>query len=591
MEQDHYLYATQTVGRKLEDPAPFIKKETFYINDQQNGNYNGEITFDTASLQGSNKWVAWNEGMIVVPYVVSVQANADVAAEMNNYMIGLKAGTHHIIDSLAVDWNGTQVVQSQPYTNFLVHYQMMASYSQDDVKKWGSQNLFIPDNPHSINHEAAVSSSGRYFTNNRINPNKNTGRTFVLQPAKNYENPVLANDGFKARMDYANYPIRGSANQTIAADGFNTNAMLTTAVQAQAAGINYVSENAVAAAGKVIYLVIHAVIRLKDIANFFDQIPLVRGGWARITLRYNAANVVVSKTGAVNTATTVSQTSTVITTSGNTVPFMLASGIKVAGVNLNADSALSVSAYEPNTNVFGGLDANETLTIQGNVSRTSQVGATSPAAFNNCRLYLNQYIMDPVLEDSLRSAGVDRTFGYTDFINQNITLSTASSVNALLNNGIRNAKYLVVIPYVAAADTGNILDFQSVFSSSPATTAPYASLIKFNVQIGGSNVFQQDVDYDFQTYENEVAGLLAVDGGSSTGNTSGLLTRAAWSSGYRYYVVDLARRLKSEDPIPKSIQLLATNNTSKNLVLYCFMVYEKRVTLNLLTSQITQILM
>lgn len=590
MEQDHYLYATQTVGRKLEDPAPFIKKETFYINDQQNGNYNGEITFDTASLQGSNKWVSWNEGMIVVPYVVSIQSNANVAAEMNNFMIGLKAGTHHIIDSLSVDWNGTQVVQSQPYTNFLVHYQMMASYSQDDVKKWGSQNLFIPDNPHSITHEAAVSGSGRYFTNNRINPNKNTGRTFVLQPAKNYENPVLANDGFKARMDYANYPIRGSANQTIAANGFNTNAMLTTSVQAQAAGINYVSENAVADAGKVIYLVIHAVIRLKDIANFFDQIPLVRGGWARITLRYNAANVVVTKTGDAAAATTVSQTSTVITTSGNTVPYMLASGVKTAE-EVGADDPLAFSAYEPNTNVFGTLANNNTLTIQGNVSRTTQVGAVSPAAFNNCRLYLNQYIMDPVLEDSLRSAGVDRTFGYTDFINQNINLSTASSVNALLNNGIRNAKYLVVIPYVTAGDTGNIQDFQSVFSSSPATTAPYASLIKFNVQIGGSNVFQQDVDYDFQTYENEVAGLLAVDGGSSTGNTSGLLTRAAWSAGYRYYVVDLARRLKSEDPIPKSIQLLATNNTSKNLVLYCFIVYEKRVTLNLLTSQITQILM
>ena len=63
----------------------------------------------------------------------------------------------------------------------------------------------------------------------------------------------------------------------------------------------------------------------------------------------------------------------------------------------------------------------------------------------------------------------------------------------------------------------------------------------------------------------ELSRVNAINGGETVGITSGLITADMWSNAYRYYVADVSRREKSEDIVPKSITLIGTNNTTKQI--------------------------
>ena len=149
------------------------------------------------------------------------------------------------------------------------------------------------------------------------------------------------------------------------------------------------------------------------------------------------------------------------------------------------------------------------------------------------------------------------------------------------------------MPYLTgtAANTGiaiPIPPYQSMFDTAPATTCPLASITQFNVQVGGQNLFQQNFSYDFETFINETSAMNAINGGISTGITSGLISSYDWDNAYRYYVADVSRRLGSEDGTPKSITVQGTNNTTKTMDYVCFVVFEKKVSVNMLTGEIAR---
>eukprot|EP00952_Eustigmatos_sp_NYUAD-ZCMA_P006764 28958-Eustigmatos_ZCMA.PRE.1 len=65
-------------------------------------------------------------------------------------MAGLKAGNHHIIQSLSCDVNNKNVIQQQTHLNHYVSYKLMTSFSSDDVKKHGAGINFFPDTATSF---------------------------------------------------------------------------------------------------------------------------------------------------------------------------------------------------------------------------------------------------------------------------------------------------------------------------------------------------------------------------------------------------------------------------------------------------------
>jgi hypothetical protein len=90
--------------------------------------------------------------------------------------------------------------------------------------------------------------------------------------------------------------------------------------------------------------------------------------------------------------------------------------------------------------------------------------------------------------------------------------------------------------------------------------------------------------YNFEQWNNQLYGQNAVNGGLTDGLTSGLINRLAFDMNYNYYYVNVERMLPVEQSVPKSIQVLGQNYSSRALDLYCFIEYGVDISIDALTG-------
>jgi hypothetical protein len=88
----------------------------------------------------------------------------------------------------------------------------------------------------------------------------------------------------------------------------------------------------------------------------------------------------------------------------------------------------------------------------------------------------------------------------------------------------------------------------------------------------------------FEQFNNQLYGQNAVNGGLTDGITSSLVDRQQFDLEYCYYYVNVERMLPVEQSVPKSIQILGTNLSTKNLDLLCFVEYGTEVSIDVLTG-------
>jgi hypothetical protein len=68
------------------------------------------------------------------------------------------------------------------------------------------------------------------------------------------------------------------------------------------------------------------------------------------------------------------------------------------------------------------------------------------------------------------------------------------------------------------------------------------------------------------------------------GLTSGLFNSLGFEMEYCYYYVDVSRMLPIEESVPKSVQIVGTNSSNKNIDLFCFIEYGCSVDIDILTG-------
>jgi hypothetical protein len=329
---------------------------------------------------------------------------------------------------------------------------------------------------------------------------------------------------------------------------------------------NYTDDNALGTTSRIWRWNILCTIKLKDIHDFFKQIPLVKGASLRFTLNYNSARIVVNAT---TSGTTLTQ-ATYTQLSGKSNPIMMASAAAS-----NPSAAVAALATDP------------VLTIECNVAKTSNPVVAGSGTLASCRLYVPSYTMNPVSMKELIGLKENHSFEYEEIYNYNfINVAAGGSFNQILTNGIVNPKALVIIPMVNSADNASIIPYQSIFDSAPGTTCPLAAVTNFNVALAGKNIFMQNVDYDFDMFINEVAPANALNGGYTVGLTSGLLSKKDWDNSYRYLVADLSRGSIAVEGVPQSVQVSGVNSTAVAMDYFCFVVYSRKAKLNVVTSEL-----
>jgi hypothetical protein len=607
---DNLLYEQSNESQMTTEP--FVSRQMVYVIDQNNGNYSGQIQIDTSSLSNSGKWAAYSESYLTVPFVIcaeSLVANANFAANAGvkayNFLVGLKCGFHQLIGSLSVDYNNTNVVQLTPYTNFYVQYKLMTTMSKADVEKNGQSIGFYPDTATSWDYNVAAAAgfpSGPGVSNNRAFGWES------LYPANNgyifsdtadgggvvTASAAIAQFGLAAGVYTSKNPSLIGTLQTVANYGFykrcqwcafnpdiapytqfTVNTTFTTTLFK-----NYFSEGANATHNYKVWYIL-ARIRMKDVCDFFDKMPITKGSF--ITLRINTNTSQFTVTAANRAGIAGRPISTALhmtaqpTITGTTNPIMFASAEMGQGGQLQLQ------------NLGAGV-----IDVRCGIAKvTGGSGTVYSHSQNSCRLYVPLYQMNEDMENSYISLNRTKRIVYRDIYQYSVNVDALATFNSLLSNGLTNPKTVICIPMLQATAnnvgiTGGdifLAPYHSPFASEPGTTSPLIALTNFNVQVAGVNQFIMNQDYDFEQWVNELSSQNAINGNLVDGMTSGLIGELEYSNMYRYYTCDVSRRIPIENGVPKSIQIMGKNLANKAITLFVFIEIERSIEISLMTGQ------
>ena len=131
------------------ESSEFINKRWIYVNDNNNGNYTSQIVLDSTPLSNSGGWINWSEGFLIMPLVVcltnATAADLPISTNLADYSWAFKSGFWQMIDSMTVEFNNQNVIQTTPFTNVFRSFKANTTFSQDDLKNHGASTGFYPD--------------------------------------------------------------------------------------------------------------------------------------------------------------------------------------------------------------------------------------------------------------------------------------------------------------------------------------------------------------------------------------------------------------------------------------------------------------
>jgi len=566
-------------------PNVFVKKDWLNILDNQNGQYSSnQSVIDTSQLTNSNKYMSYREGYLAVPMLLSL-GTTSLATSANflpatagtsaDYAVSLKNWFGQIVHSLTLDYNGTTIIQQTPYCNMWNSFKLMTSLSWNDVWTQGASIGFYPDDPTTFAFFS--SSAGSLQGVGTCNNSNLMIASPVVSGRFNEFGSTQGNEGLLKRSQYINYDANGDSGS-----GTYTDLLTTTAcsniwksfVSSKVNGVNATTQGQ-------FQISIMAVIYLKHLHSFFNSVPLIKGAYMKATLNLNNTSVAFTST-ATTGAITINSVSNAV---GGVCPLMVASAVASNGgacLSVNTIANATTTTYTANLSV-GAVCLDPTLSTfvqQGQLSRSIY-------------LYVPAYTFNPVFESAYLSSPI-KQIKYTDIYQYQITNIQAQTgqVNQLITNGIANIKSILLLafysPLAGSANTGlptGLPVFQSPFDTAGCgSQSPMVQFNNFNIVVSGQNIIYNTQQRAYEQFQNQFYGTNAVNGGMTDGLTSGLIDRLGFDMIYGSYYVDISRMLPVEESVPKSIQVIGTNQSNKAIDLYVFVEYGVDISIDALTG-------
>ena len=564
-------------------PNVFVKKDWLNIIDNQSGQYaSNQSVIDTSQLSNSNKYMSYREGYLSIPLLLTLCSSkatgniaaADLApataATSADYSIGLKNWFGSMIHQFTLDLNGTTICQQTPYINMWNSFKLMTTLSWGDVATIGSTIGFYPDDPTSWTYSASATLDGQGVCNNT----NQMAFTDVFGTKQNVFQSGGGNVGFLKRQQFINYDADG-----VTGSGATMGSLLS-APNCKALWKSHVAkkQNAVAATSQGVYQVaINATVYLKHLHSFFQMCPLLKGTFLKMTLTLNNTSCVVNV--AADGVMSVTSSSNAV---GGICPIMIASRNGGSGGTAltSVEDPTVASTFIANVSV-GSSCLDTTLKSDATVYPIT-TGGLSP----NVVLYVPAYSFNPSFESQYLSSPV-KTIKYTDVYQYQVkNVATNGTINSLLTNGIANIKSVLCLPFFSETHTDSgIAPYNSPFDpAGSGCTSPLCMLTNFNIVVSGQNTIYNTQRYGFESFNNHLKGVGAVNGGQTDGLTSGLIDAQAFEMEYCYHYVDVSRALPVEEQVPKSIQVVGQNLSGRTIDLLCFVEYGVELSLDVLTG-------
>jgi hypothetical protein len=621
MSSADHVQLEKSLSDEMGGASPFTDKQYLYVNDQNNGNYSGTITIDSTTLSNSGSYIGWSESYLLIPLVLQLYSdNANVSATSNvDFAMAMKCGFWQILHSMSVDFNNGSVVQQTPFLNVFSSFKNLTSWSDADIKCWGKITGFAPDTHDSwvFNNLTAADNNGLQgsgvgFCNNRlVKTIPPTGlltdvafATAATIQVINTEVTLLsdsslscANTGLLQRMKWLNFDLTQESPGFAAGSTSSQKALLlanSTSSSLEGLFKPFVRTADAVAAGRNRGIIFPAIVRMKDVCDFFDKMPLMKGATFRLQINTNQCLCQFKMTNGGITAadgTIVGFPSLQLTApptmlgGGGTCPFMVSSNDFGQGLNPLAPTAATVGANAVS------------LFVSCSIVRSQFTSSTMTQSFtapiNSVRLYAPAYTMSPQAEAAYLSQQPTKKIVYEDIFQYQFNTIGTSTWNYLVTNGLPNLRSLLVIPFLPAASNGVVTagagkyqggvltsTLLSPFASSGATPDPIA-LTNFQVQISGKNLFNDVKQYDYQEFVEQLVSSNQLNGSLTTGLASGLIGMDEYDTLYRYYYADAARCLPSEAGVPRSIQISGQNLSGREVNLMVFASFERTITVDL----------
>jgi hypothetical protein len=206
--------------------------------------------------------------------------------------------------------------------------------------------------------------------------------------------------------------------------------------------------------------------------------------------------------------------------------------------------------------------------------------------------------MSPIAEQRYLSLTPTKKIVYNDLFQYSFpTVTSGSTFSFLVTNGIPNIRGVTVIPLLPKASNGVASTYAtttalvgvttssllSCFSTTGGTPDPI-SLTNFQIQISGKNLFINNLQYDYETFVEQLSCSNQLNGGLTTSLSSGLIGYDDFEGLYRYYYGNAGRSIPSEDGIAKAVQVSGTNNSPVTIDFMVFIEFERQITVDVRTG-------
>ena len=554
MFSDNYNLESSSSQQSI-DPI-FINKNLAYVEDQNTNYATQQVKFDISSLYNQSKFINPKDMELVIPLVavLSVSKGATASADTkglsleNGYCMGFKSGYYNLISSINITYNQKTVQQNTQNLNYLVNFNKLTKLTHEKLEKEKYNSGFNPDSSNSWKYNLASEIEGNGITNN--NP------SFVVNDLKSIIRKNNNNSGFFDRMNKTAFKT-------------DTNLLNASELNNELKSYNITDNNK-----HVIYDTAH--IKLSDISSFFENMPMTKSFNCTIIIELNLGSLKI----AVGADKKLSLSAGDIDFRKGTCPLM----ISPIGKGLNIIDLSEV------TEIVLGLHCVDVLATKGSKSQ-STLGVVSHS-LKKCRIYVPMIQMEESVEEKYEIDMRQKQIFFNDY-NYYTLLNVTGDINFSLSNTLSNLRGVLLVPFISSAVNGKIsgangithLPFSptySPFTSEPSTTSPLMRISNLNIQLAGENVYSQNLDYGFQMYKNEVAVLNAIDGNQNDRFTSGLISQEDWDNNYRYYYVDLSRKI--QDNSMKSIQIMGRNASAVAMDIHIYLIYTKKAIIDCVTG-------
>lgn len=573
----------------------------------------------------------------VLPAAVYFQPELNTKSADN--AVGLKNWFGQIIHSFTLDYNGTTIIQQTPLVNMWNSFKLMTSLSYQDLLTQGATIGFWPDSSDTFQFTqggttngvagggAAVAAFGPSAAGTGVCNNS----TYDFVPIAGGAFAALhsggGNEGLIVRQKWINFDLAGvigaqtfTSPTTVAVSsatlgnlqqGTNTcDVLWKSFIKKKLTGTSATSPG-------VIQYSVMATVYLKHVHSFFNMVPLLKGVFMKMTMNLNNTTTAFTAGSAAPVGASFTyvpydlKVTSVSNPLGGVNPLMIASGAVTLSSGTVSAAAATYTAASGGLGLFtsGSTGVSvatnacvNTLSYRLNISVGARcldstivgLGAEEMGSSKSVYLYIPAYSFNPVFEQAYLSSPV-KEIKYSDIYQyQVLSVSSDGTFNNLVTNGIANIKSVLVLPFYSSSDStgtntglgvAGMPVWQSPFDpAGTGPTSPLCSITNFNVQISGQNAIYNMEKYSFEQYNNQLYGYNAVNGGLTDGLTSGLVSRYDFDNSYCYYYVDVSRMLPVEMTVPKSVQIIGQNKSSRAVDLIVFVEYGVSISVDLLTG-------